>query len=143
MSNLAEIHKLYACHDRLLKHKAALFPICGRNGSTSTRHGGRYAACGAQVSLTWILQTAWSYACPGTPPPLPRRRVVVPLLPATSAPPPIRDLNPEFDIEDAPHVMLIQAIASIPVRELRRPVASLAQERDAITCAPDILFLGF
>jgi toxin CcdB len=39
--------------------------------------------------------------------------------------------------------MLIQAIASIPVRELRRPVASLAQERDAITCAPDILFLGF
>jgi len=69
-------------------------------------------------------------------------RAVIPLLPAAAAPPPIRDLNPVLDIDGAPHVLLTQAIASIPVRELRRPLASLRPQRDAITRALDILFLG-
>ena len=70
-------------------------------------------------------------------------RAVIPLLPIATTPPPIRELNPVFDIEGAPHVLLTQAIASVPARELRRPVASLAGERDAITRALDILFLGY
>jgi toxin CcdB len=70
-------------------------------------------------------------------------RAVVPLLPVASAPPPIRDLNPVFDIDGMPHVMLTQAIASIPARELRHPAASLDQQHDAITRALDILFLGY
>jgi toxin CcdB len=70
-------------------------------------------------------------------------RAVVPLLAAATAPPPIRDLNPVFDIDGTPHVLLTQAIASIPARELRRPVASLGPQRDAITRALDILFLGY
>ena len=48
-----------------------------------------------------------------------------------------------FDIDGVPHVMLTQAIASVPARELRRSIASLDQQRDQITRALDVLFLGF
>ena len=57
-------------------------------------------------------------------------RTVVPLLPAKAAPPPIRDLNPVFDIGGTSYVLLTQAIATIPTRELRLPIASLAEARD-------------
>lgn len=70
-------------------------------------------------------------------------RAVIPLLPSATASPPLRELNPVFDIEGTPHVLLTQAIASVPARDLRRPVASLARERDVITRALDILFLGY
>ncbi len=70
-------------------------------------------------------------------------RTVVPLLPERSAPKPISDLNPVFDIAGEPHVMVTQAIASIPGRELRRAVASLADWHDDITRALDTLLLGF
>jgi len=65
------------------------------------------------------------------------------LLPATAVPAPLRDLNPVFDIDGVPHVMRPQAIASIPARELRRPVISLEQPRDRITRALDVMFLGY
>lgn len=70
-------------------------------------------------------------------------RAVVPLVPQAAAPPPIRDLNPVFDIDDEPHVLLTQAIASIPARELRRAVTSLEREHDKVTRALDILLVGF
>lgn len=70
-------------------------------------------------------------------------RVVVPLLPEKNAPKPISDLNPIFDVGAALYVMVIQAIASIPARELKRSVASLAQEHDRVTRALDILLIGF
>ena len=70
-------------------------------------------------------------------------RTVIPLLPADAAPPPIRELNPVFEINGMPHVLLTQAVASIPARELRRPVASLDRQHDRITRAIDMLFLGF
>ncbi len=69
-------------------------------------------------------------------------RAVIPLLPLSDAPPPIKDLNPVFDIEGTPHVLLTQAIASVPVRELRRAIASLDQDHDRITRVLDVLFLG-
>jgi toxin CcdB len=40
-------------------------------------------------------------------------RAVVPLLAVADAPPPIKELNPVFDIEDAAYVMLTQAIATV------------------------------
>ncbi len=70
-------------------------------------------------------------------------RTVVPLLPQDGAPPPIRELNPVFAIEGEPHVMLTQAIASIPAKELRRSVASLDDHYDDVMRALEILLIGF
>lgn len=70
-------------------------------------------------------------------------RTVVPLLPEKQASKPITDLNPTFRIGDAPYVMVTQAIATIPIRELKRPVASLVQEHDRVIRALDILLVGF
>jgi toxin CcdB len=70
-------------------------------------------------------------------------RTVIPLLPEDAAPKPISDLNPIFQIGGKRHVLLTQAIASIPRRELRQPLASLAEHHDSITRALDILLIGF
>lgn len=70
-------------------------------------------------------------------------RAVVPLLPQAGAPPPIRDLNPIFEIGGEPHVMVTQAIASVPVKELGRAVASLDGRHDDVMRALDILLTGF
>lgn len=70
-------------------------------------------------------------------------RIVVPLLPEDAAPKPISELNPIFEIGGKRHVMITQAIASVPGRELKRAVASLAQEHDRVTRALDTLLIGF
>jgi len=70
-------------------------------------------------------------------------RTVVPLLPADSVPAPIGDLNPVFDIVGKRHVFLTQAIASLPRRELKRAVDSLAGQHDRIMRALDTLLIGF
>jgi toxin CcdB len=69
-------------------------------------------------------------------------RTVVPLVPQHSAPPPIRELNPIFDIFGEPYVMLTQALATVALRELKKPQASLAEQRAAVTRALDLLLLG-
>ncbi len=70
-------------------------------------------------------------------------RVVVPLRTAEQAPMPARGLNPIFDIDGRPHLMLTQFIAAVPARDLRRSVLSLATKRDEITRALDLLLAGF
>lgn len=70
-------------------------------------------------------------------------RTVVPLLRENTAPKPISDLNPTFEIDGERHVMVTQAIASIPRRELKRAVASLAEQHDRVTRALDTLLIGF
>lgn len=70
-------------------------------------------------------------------------RAVVPLLPEELAPPAIGDLNPIFEIRGKRHMLVPQSVAAVPVRELKRPVASLVEHRDAITRALDTLFIGF
>lgn len=70
-------------------------------------------------------------------------RTVLPLLPESTAPKPISDLNPIFDIEGTRHVMVTQAMASIPAKELKPAVTSLAAHRDTITRALDTLLTGF
>ncbi len=70
-------------------------------------------------------------------------RTVVPLLPEQSAPKPIDDLNPIFEIHGARHVLVTQAISSISQRELRQAVMSLSSQHDVVTRALDTLLLGF
>ncbi len=68
---------------------------------------------------------------------------MVPLLPEETAPKPISELNPIFEIQNRRCVLVTQAIASIPRRELRGAVASLSEYHERITRALDILLIGF
>ncbi len=68
---------------------------------------------------------------------------MAPLLPEDTAPKPIHDLNPVFEVRGKRHVLVTQAIASIPGRELKRAVASLTEHHERITRALDILLVGF
>lgn len=70
-------------------------------------------------------------------------RVVVPLLPADIAPKPARDLNPAFDIDGQPHLLLTQFIAAVPKKELKKPRLSLSAKSDEIARALDLLLIGF
>ena len=70
-------------------------------------------------------------------------RVVLPLEPLRPTSLPIRDLNPILPISEIPHLLLAQAIATVPLRDLKRPVGSLANHRDAIVRALDLLLTGF
>jgi toxin CcdB len=70
-------------------------------------------------------------------------RVVVPLLPQPALPKPVRDLNPILNLGGIPHILLTQAIASVPRAELGPPLATLAPQQDAITRALDTLLTGF
>ena len=70
-------------------------------------------------------------------------RVVVPLLPITSAPSPAQRLNPVFGIEGQELVMATQYMAAIPEAELRSRIGSLAEKQDEISAALDMLLLGF
>ena len=60
-----------------------------------------------------------------------------------SAPSRGRDLNPVFSIGGVAHVMLTQAMATVHVKELGRPLVSLDHHYDEVNRALDILFSGF
>lgn len=70
-------------------------------------------------------------------------RVVVPLLPEEAATPPISALNPVFEVKGRRHVMVTQALSAVPTRELKRAVASLGAQHDAVVSALDLLLVGF
>lgn len=70
-------------------------------------------------------------------------RVVVPLLPQSSAPFPAQRLNPVFSIEGQDFVMATQYMAAVPKGELRSRFGNLAEQQDEISAALDMLFLGF
>ncbi len=72
-----------------------------------------------------------------------KTRSVVPLIPATSAPSRIAVLNPVFELEGATYVMVTQAIGTVELRKLGRPVVSLGQHHDAVTRALDFPFIGY
>lgn len=69
-------------------------------------------------------------------------RVVVPLLPAATAPTPAANLNPVFRVDDLPVVMVTQFMAAVPVSLLKHPVGDLSSQRFEITSALDVLFQG-
>lgn len=70
-------------------------------------------------------------------------RVVVPLLPIEAAPKPAKQLNPLFFIDGHQHVMMVQFLAAVPERDLKKIVASLLAHQDEITRALDLLLSGF
>ncbi len=72
-----------------------------------------------------------------------KTRAVVPLLPETASIKPLRDLNPIFMVKGTPHLMLTQAVAAVPAKDLRRAVATLSgAEQDEAARALDVLFTG-
>lgn len=72
-----------------------------------------------------------------------KSRVVVPLLPAEDAPPPVRKLNPVFDIDGRKLVMATHLIGAVAVSELGQLRANLGERHDQIIDALDMLFQGF
>ena len=69
-------------------------------------------------------------------------RVVVPLIPEASGRKVAADLNPVFEIEGQPHVLVTQAVATVPRRELRQVVTSLSEHHDTVLRALDVLLRG-
>ena len=68
--------------------------------------------------------------------------VVVPLLPAGSAPS-LGSLTPQLEVDGRSMVMATNLLFSMETRHFRRPVANLAHHRDDIARALDLLFTGF
>lgn len=69
-------------------------------------------------------------------------RVVVPLLRLDGRDVIVRRLNPKFEVQDVSVVMLTQLIGGMPTRALGTVVANLADHRDEITGAIDLLITG-
>ena len=67
-------------------------------------------------------------------------RVVVPLRTEAAFGPRARNLNPSFVVASGKVVLDSAALGAIPFSELRKPVASLRDERPAIQEALDTLF---
>jgi toxin CcdB len=70
-------------------------------------------------------------------------RMAVPLLPSQRAPRPASRLNPVFRIGAIDYVMATQYMAAVPARILQHSPFSLAQRRDEIIAALDLLLQGF
>ena len=69
-------------------------------------------------------------------------RFVVPLL-AEGEVPQVHRLNPFFTVAGERVVIATQLGSSIPARQLRTPVASLADQHDVIMNAFDVLLTGY
>lgn len=73
-----------------------------------------------------------------------KTRVVVPLLPREGGlTTPAQRLNPVFVVEDRPLVFAAQFLAAVPMASLGPALGSLAEARDAIRDALDMVFTGF
>jgi toxin CcdB len=72
-----------------------------------------------------------------------RSRVVVPLVDAVAFGRPAARLNPLVEVEGRQCVFAAAEIAALPVRELGARVTSLAERRDELLAALDLLIFGF
>jgi len=70
-------------------------------------------------------------------------RMVIPILPKANVQQSIAGLHPLVEIGGDRHVLVTHQLTSILKRDLKHPVASLAEHRDEITRALDILLTGF
>jgi toxin CcdB len=70
-------------------------------------------------------------------------RVVIPVLPAASAPPPAGALMPALDVDGETHILATHLLSAVPAAVQKGPVANLASEADTVTRALDMLFQGF
>jgi toxin CcdB len=69
-------------------------------------------------------------------------RIVVPLMPLGKAPKPATSLNPLFVIDDIEHSMVTQYMAAVPTSILKRETLNVADRRDDIVNAIDLLLQG-
>jgi toxin CcdB len=69
-------------------------------------------------------------------------RVVIPLMPLGQAPKPATSLNPLFVINDIEHSMVTQYMAAVPTSILKRETLNVADRRDDIVNAIDLLLPG-
>lgn len=69
-------------------------------------------------------------------------RIVAPLFQRSDTPV-LTELTPLVRLDGRELVVMIPLLASVPVRELQRPVGSLVSDQDGIKRALDVLFLGF
>ncbi|WP_201863937.1 CcdB family protein [Microvirga soli] len=69
-------------------------------------------------------------------------RVAAPMVPGDKAMT-ISGLTPLIRVKGTDYLLLSYQLASIPVRELQRPVGSLSADQDGIKRALGILFFGF
>ncbi len=70
-------------------------------------------------------------------------RAVIPLVPMGTGLQPAERLNPVFQVVHKEKILATQFIASVPVGEMKSSIASLADNRDEITTALDMLYHGF
>ena len=69
-------------------------------------------------------------------------RFVVPLIPPEEAPPPVRRLNPLFEVEGKELMLLTQSAGAILRDRLGPPVTSLAHRDREVMNALDLLISG-
>lgn len=69
-------------------------------------------------------------------------RFVVPLIPPEEAPPPVRRLNPLFEIDGRELVLLTQSAGAVRCSLLGPPVASVAHRDREVMNALDLLISG-
>ena len=72
-----------------------------------------------------------------------KTRVVVPLLPVATVPPPMRKLHPTFEINGRKLVMATHLIATVPASELGESRLNLTKHHDDIVAALDMLLQDF
>lgn len=70
-------------------------------------------------------------------------RVVVPLRRVEHAPRPMRELNPNVEVQGQALVLDTAALAAIPARGLGQSVASLRSQSAGVVTALDVLFGGY
>lgn len=70
-------------------------------------------------------------------------RVVAPLFPADKLAGPATQLNPLVEIDGQEFVLFAQLLATVPKSDLKRPIASIADQQDEFSRALDLLFTGF
>ncbi len=71
-----------------------------------------------------------------------RTQLVAPLISPKKAGQPIRGLNPIIRIEQKDHILMAQLVATAPITELGRFIATASHQRDDIIHALDLLFTG-
>jgi toxin CcdB len=70
-------------------------------------------------------------------------RFVVPLMRPARAPAPARRLNPMFEIDGTPYLMVTQYAATVSLKTCGKPVATLAADEARIINALDMLISGY
>ncbi|OWV69922.1 pirin [Rhizobium sp. N122] len=70
-------------------------------------------------------------------------RIMAPMLPLEALPKIMRQLNPQFVINNVPYVMATQFIGAISIKEIGVVAADLTSDSDRIISALDFLFQGF